>query len=466
MERMRFLWIPLTLSLLTSSPAITPDAAQEAFLTDLHERTFNYFWNLTPANTGLTPDRGPGASFSSIAAIGFALTAYPIGVEHDYVSRERAAERTHITLKYLREGPQGDAPTEMAGHRGFFYHFLHSDSGTRYRTNELSSIDTALLMAGALFAAEYFDGDTATEKGIRDDADALYRAVEWDWLQREDHLMGHGWKPERGKLPHAYQGYNEAMILYLLALGSPTHPVGEEAWKAYTSTYQWADFHGYEHVGFSPLFGHQYSHVWVDFRGIQDAYMREKGIDYFENSARATRSQRAYAIANPLGWRDYGEHVWGLTACDGPANIRRLYNGEERQFQTYSARGASIVRIRDDGTIAPTAAGGSMPFAPDICLPALMTMKERYGESLYGQYGFVDCFNPSFTFDDVTLGHGKIVAGKGWFDTEYLGIDQGPILTMIENWRTGFVWKVMRKNPYLKRGLERAGFSGGWLADD
>ncbi len=351
-----------------------------------------------------------------------------------------------------------------AGHRGFYYHFLDAESGTRYRTNELSSIDSALLMAGVLFAGEYFSRDETMDTEIRTLAESLYRRVEWDWLQREDGLIGHGWKPERGFIPHAYEGYNEAMILYLLALGSPTHPVRDDAWASYTKSYRWGIFHGEApHLQFSPLFGHQYSHVWIDFRGIQDAFMQTKGIDYFENSARATRAQRAYAIANPMGWKGYGENVWGLTACDGPVNAKLAYQGNLRQFQTYSARGASGIRIRDDGTIAPTAAGGSMPFAPDICLQALKTMKEKFGNDLYAEYGFLDCFNPSFTFTDVKLGHGRVIEGKGWFDTEYLGIDQGPILTMIENWRTELVWKLMRKNRHIRRGLKRAGFSGGWL---
>ena len=314
-----------------------------------------------------------------------------------------------------------------------------------------------------LFAAEYFDRNEAQEAKIRSLADALYRGVQWDWMQREDGLIAHGWKPERGVLPHAYEGYNEAMILYVLALGSPTHPVEPRAWEAYTKSYVWEDFHGEAHLQFSPLFGHQYSHVWIDFRGIQDPYMKAKGIDYFENSARATRSQRAYAIANPMGWKDYGENVWGLTACDGPVNARLEYNGTVRQFQTYSARGASGKRVRDDGALAPTAVGGSLPFAPDICLPAMKAMKARYGEALYSKYGFLDCFNPSFNYPDVKLGHGRLVEGKGWFDTDYLGIDQGPILTMIENWRAEFVWKTMCKNAYVRGGLKKAGFTGGWL---
>lgn len=451
----------LCLSAVTAVAQLSPE--DTAFVDDLQRRTFDYFWELTPSENGLTPDRGPRDSFSSIAAVGFALTAYPIGVERGYITRSAAVDRTLTTLQFFSKAPQGEAENGMAGHRGFFYHFLTSDTGVRYRTNELSTIDTALLMSGVLFAGSYFDQESAEETEIRKLADTLYASVEWDWMQREDGLIAHGWKPERGVLPHAYEGYNEAMILYVLALGSPTHPVRAEAWESYTKSYLWEDFYGETHAQFSPLFGHQYSHVWIDFREIQDPYMKAKGLDYFENSARATRSQRAYAMANPMGWKDYGETIWGLTACDGPVNAKLEYQGETRQFMTYSARGASGKRIRDDGTLAPTAVGGSMPFAPEICLPALQAMKSRYGDALYSKYGFLDCFNPSFNFTEVKLGHGKIVEGKGWFDTDYLGIDQGPILTMVENWRTEFIWKITRKNAHIQKGLKRAGFAGGWL---
>lgn len=453
------------LTILTGNVSATPGLSteNETFLDDVQRRTFGYFWETTNPENGLTPDRWPRKTFASIAAVGFSLTAYPIGVEREWITRDEAAARTLATLQFFEDAPQGDAAEGMSGYKGFYYHFLDTESGMRYRTNELSTIDTALLMAGVLFACEYFDGESDEERKIRELGDKLYRNVQWDWMQQESGLIGHGWKPESGKLKHAYEGYNEAMILNLLALGSPTHPADPKLWKAFTSTYHWGKFHGYEMINFSPLFGHQYSHVWIDFRGIQDPYTKDKNIDYFENSVRMTRAQRAYAIANPMGWKDYGENIWGLTACDGPEHVKRVFGGKERQFFTYTARGASSMRIRDDGTVAPTAAGGSIPFAPDICIPALQEMQARYGDSLFNRYGFLDCFNPTFTFTDVKLRHGKLVDGKGWFDTDYLGIDQGPILTMIENYRSEFVWKTMKKNPHILRGLRRAGFSGGWL---
>jgi hypothetical protein len=271
-----------------------------------------------------------------------------------------------------------------------------------------------------------------------------------------------GWTPESGWQPLDWRGYNEAMLIYILALGSPTHPIDSTAWAAWSATYQWGTFYGQAHVGFAPLFGHHYTHVWVDFRGLHDAYMQSHGIDYFENSRRATLAQRAYAMADPNGWSGYGADVWGLSASDGPADVTLSVNGTPRRFFTYAARGASFTEVRDDGTIAPTAAGGSVPFAPEIAVPALIAMRERYGDWLFGTYGFLDAFDPTFQFSGQASA-GKVVAGHGWFDTDYLGIDQGPILAMIENYRSDLVWRTMRKSPYIIRGLKRAGFRGGWL---
>jgi len=436
---------------------------QDRFLDDLQARTFRWFWDVTNPRTGLTPDRWPTQSFSSVAAVGFALTAYPIGVERGYVSRADAAARTLATLRFLWRAPQGPEPAGVAGYRGFFYHFLDPETGHRWEQVELSTVDTALLLAGALFARQYFDRADAVEDSIRALADSLYRRVDWTWAQARPPLISMGWYPESGYHGWDWRGYNEAMIVYILALGSPTHPIEPEAWNAWTETYQWGSFHGQDFLQFGPLFGHQYSHVWIDFRGIQDAYMRGRGIDYFENSRRATLAQRAYAIANPEGWKGYGPDVWGLTASDGPADVTLTVNGRERTFHTYWPRGAAAGYLNDDGTIVPTAAGGSVPFAPEIAIPALQAMRDRYGEHLYGHYGFVDAFNPTFTFTDVPLRHGRVVPGVGWFDTDHLGIDQGPILAMIENYRSELVWRLMREAPEIVRGLRRAGFSGGWL---
>ena len=431
---------------------------------DLERRTFDYFWELGRDDNGLVPDRWPSKSFASIAAVGFGLTSYGVGVERGWIRRDQAIDRMLATLRFFANAPQGDAPEGMSGHRGFFYHFLKMDTGARDARCELSTVDTTLLLGGALFAQSYFDRDDPREAEIRALAEKIYRRVEWDWAVARPPLISMGWHPESGMIEHDWRGYNEALLVYILALASPTHPVGKDAYEAWTSTYDetWGTFQGQEHLGFAPLFGHQYSHVWLDLRGIQDAYMRGKGIDYFENSRRAVLSQRAYAIANPMGWEGYDANVWGLTASDGPIDATLDYKGQPRIFKTYTARGAGIRHIFDDGTIVPTAAAASMPFAPEVVVPAIEAMHARYGRWIYRQYGFVDAFNPSFHYD-VPLNHGKVHAGMGWVDEDYIGIDQGPIVLMIENHRSGLVWEVMRRNPHIRRGLERAGFSGGWL---
>ena len=431
---------------------------------DLERRTFDYFWELGRDDNGLVPDRWPSKSFASIAAVGFGLTSYGVGVERGWIRRDQAIDRTLATLRFFANAPQGDAPEGMSGHRGFFYHFLKMDTGARDARCELSTVDTTLLLGGALFAQSYFDRDDPREAEIRALAEKIYRRVEWDWAVARPPLISMGWHPESGMIEHDWRGYNEALLVYILALASPTHPVGKDAYEAWTSTYDetWGTFQGQEHLGFAPLFGHQYSHVWLDLRGIQDAYMRGKGIDYFENSRRAVLSQRAYAIANPMGWEGYDANVWGLTASDGPIDATLDYKGQPRIFKTYTARGAGIRHIFDDGTIVPTAAAASMPFAPEVVVPAIEAMHARYGRWIYRQYGFVDAFNPSFHYD-VPLNHGKVHAGMGWVDEDYIGIDQGPIVLMIETHRSGLVWEVMRRNPHIRRGLERAGFSGGWL---
>jgi hypothetical protein len=445
-----------------SAPAL--DTRSQAFVDSLQARTFAYFWETTNPRNGLAPDRWPNPPFASIAAIGFALTAYPIGVERGWISRADAAERTLTTLQFMWRLPQGTDAVALAGDRGFFYHFLDIETGLRYRNTELSTIDTALLLAGALVVQQYFDRSEAREASIRAYADSLYRRAEWPYFLRDLRpLITMAWRPERGFGPHAYRGYDEAMILYVLALGSPTHPIEPEAWSAFTSTYQWAEFQGFAHLNFPPLFGHQYSHVFIDFRDIRDAYMRSRGIDYFENSRRATLSQRQYAIANPGRWADYGADIWGLTASDGPTDTTIVIDGMARRFHTYWARGAAAPYVNDDGTIAPTAAGGSIPFAPEVTMRALVVMRERYGDNLYTRYGFLDAFNATLRDTTVRLRRGRTVPGQGWFDDNYIGIDQGPIVAMIENHRSALVWELMKKSPYIVRGLCRAGFTGGWI---
>src|SRR5687768_71410 len=457
------LWSGACASATSSGGGAPIPAAQEAFLDTLQERTFRWFWGTTNPRNGLVPDRWPTPSFSSVASVGFGLTAYAVGVERGWVSRSDAVDRTLTTLRFFWNAPQGPAASGTTGHNGFFYHFLDMNTGHRFERVELSTIDTGLLMMGVLSAAEYYRGDDPREAEIRALADSLYRRVDWAWAATpRPPRISMGWHPESGFIPHDYRGYSEAMFLYLLALGSPTHPVDPSAWEAFTSTYVWMPFEGREQVNFPPLFGHQYSHAWIDFRGIRDAYMREKGIDYFENSRRATLSQRAYAVDNPDKFVDYGGNIWGLTACDGPLDGTLQIDGVSRKFYTYHARGAAHGEIRDDGTIAPTAAASSIAFTPELSATAMDEMIRRYGEKLYGQYGFLDSFNPTLKLP-VRTQHGIVDPNLGWFDTDYLGIDQGPIIAMIENSRSGLIWNTMKKNPHIVRGLRRAGFRGGWL---
>lgn len=460
-------------------PAMTAAAQGEArFAEDLSRRTFDYFWETTTADTCLAPDRWPSNPFSSIASTGFAITAYAVGAERGYVTREQAAARTLRCVEFYHDAPQGAQASGVSGYKGFFYHFLTNDAGTRHGQTELSTVDTSLLLGGILFAQAYYDRDNATERRIRALAEAIYRRVDWQWAQRnttgtqaknlaDSHAIAMGWKPERGWETHDWVGYNEGMLVYILAAGSPTHAVGKDAWdKGWAANLEkdWGTFYGQEHLQFEPLFGHQYSHVWVDFRGIQDDFMASKGLDYFENSRRATLSQRAYGIDNPNKWVGYSGDLWGWTASDGPgAAPGKSVNGIARRFMGYSARGVSSERVVDDGTIVPTAAGGSIAFAPEITLPALMAMQAKYGEKLYTRYGFKDAFNPSFTFTDAGSRSGTVDPQLGWIARDHLGIDQGPILAMLENHRSGLIWKTMRKSPHIRNGLKKLGFRGGWL---
>ena len=439
------------------------DFRADPFLDTVETRTFRWFWDTTNPANGLVPDRWPTKSFSSVAAIGFGLTAYIVGVERGYVPRAEAAARVLTTLNFLYHAPQGPEATGVTGYKGFFYHFLDMSTGLRFQQVELSTIDTSLLLAGVLTCREYFTGADPNELAIRALADSIYTRVDWQWASPNAPLVSMGWHPESNFINADWRGYDEAMILYVLALGSPTHAIAPTAWNAWTSTYPWQTFYSQAHVNFAPLFGHQYSQIWIDFRGIQDPYMRGRGIDYFENSRRATLAQRSYAIDNPSKFRDYSASIWGLTASDGPMDTTFTIDGVQRTFHTYLARGAAGTEIRDDGTLAPTAAGGSVAFAPEIAVPAIKAMREKYGDPLFGQYGFVDAFNPTYHLASARVTQGRVVDGIGWFDTDYLGIDQGPIIAMIENYRTGLIWKLMRQSPYIKAGLQRAGFTGGWL---
>ncbi len=449
-------------------PPHSQAAAVDPEIVELEKRTFDWFVHVTDRERGLTPDRWPSQSACSIAAVGFALTCWPVGVVNGWMTRAEARARTLNTVRFFHVAPQGPDARGMTGHKGFFYHFIDMETGHRRGTSEVSTVDTTLLLGGMLFAAQWFDGEDADEVEIRRLVQAIYDRIEWDWVVVRPNRIAMGWRPERGYTPADWNVYNEGMLTLLLAIGSQTHPVPASVWEEWCSVYDrsWTDKHGPLHLHFAPMFGHQYSHMYVDFRGIQDPWMREtsqrlgRPFDYFMNSQLAVQAQRTYAIRNPGGWAGYDTHIWGLTACDGPGNFRQDIRNRERQFWAYSARGPGE---RDDGTIAPTAAMASFPFAPDDVTDCLKSMKARYGQAIYTELGFLDSFNPTLTERSGELARGRIVPEIGWVDDDYLGIDQGPIVVMIENHRSDLVWSRMRREPNLRRGLERAGFTGGWL---
>ncbi len=431
-------------------PANAPDFG-EARLDALQRHAFDYFLNETNPANGLVADTSlPGAP-ASIAAVGFALAAYPVGVERGWMTRTDAIGRTLSLMRFLWGSSQATA-ADATGYKGFYYHFLDMGTGRRAGLCELSTVDTAFLLAGMLAAAQFFDREDEAEQEIRTLADALYRRADWAWACDGGATVTHGWKPESGFLPYRWEGYDEAVLLYILGLGSPTHPLPTESYAAWASTYKWKEIYGYEFVYGGPLFIHQYSHVWIDFRGIQDAFARDKGIDYCENSRRATYVQRQYAIHNPLGFAGYGENFWGLTASDGPGRMTRRVDGVERSFFDYVARGAPYGP--DDGTVAPWAVVASLPFAPEIVLPTVRHFQDTYPQAS-GEYCFRCSFNLSFPNDAHP--------GAGWTSPHHFGINLGPVVLMCENYRSELLWRLMRECPHIVTGLRRAGFRNGWL---
>lgn len=427
-----------------------PRTRGDVDLAKLQRDTFGYFLEETNPHNGLVPDSTREGAPSSIAAVGFALAAYAVGAERKFLSRSDAVRRVLTTLNFLWDSHQGEA-REATGFKGFFYHFLDIQTGRRTWKSELSTIDTTFLLAGALTAATYFDRESAPERQVRTVVDALYRRVDWRWAQNGGLTVAHGWTPERGFMRYRWEGYNEAILLYVLGLGSPTHPLPEESYQAWTRTYRWTKLYGREFLYAGPLFVHQLSHAWIDFRGLRDTYMREHGSDYFENSRLATLAQQQYAIRNPKRFKGYGEFCWGLTASDGPGPARRRIRGRSRRFFDYTARGVPFGP--DDGTIAPWAAIASLPFAPEIVLPTIAHFDETYPEMM-SKYGFKCSFNPTFTD----------ASGESWHSRGYYGIEQGPIVLMIENYLSGFLWNLTKQCPYLVSGLRRAGFESSWLS--
>ncbi|MDQ2924175.1 MAG: hypothetical protein M3R43_01230 [Acidobacteriota bacterium] len=417
----------------------------------LQRDTFNYFVHEADPVNGLIIDKTKPGAPASIAAVGLALSAYPVGVERGFMTRADAVERTLATLRFFDQSVQS-TDADATGYKGFYYHFLDMADGKRAWKCELSTIDTAFLLAGMLTAAAYFSGTGPNEREISDLAGELYRRTDWNWAQNGGLTVTHGWKPESGFLPYRWQGYDEALFLYLLGLGSPTHPLPTESYAEWASTYEWREVRGQEFLYSGPLFTHQISHLWIDFRGIQDDYMRGKKIDYFESSRRATVAQQQYAVENPLEFDGYSAKCWGITAGDGPGPVTHTIKGKERHFFGYMARG--VPDGPDDGTIAPWAVVASLPYAPEVVIPTLDYF-EKLKLRADNPYGFKDSFNPTFAEQSDS--------SHLWVSPFHYGLRQGPIVLMIENYRSGLIWQLTRQCPYLVVGIRRAGFLGGWL---
>ncbi len=395
----------------------------EAFLEDLSRRSFQYFWDQANPHTGLVPDRArmdgsplqeSHRDVASIAATGFGLTALCIAAERKWISSEQARERVRNTVRFFES---------RAFHKhGWFYHWMDAKTGDRRWKSEVSSIDTALLLGGILTARQYFRNDAE----IVSLATKIYDRVDFQWmLNGHATLMSHGWKPETGFLKPRWDTYSEDAILYMLAIGSPTHPISPSSWYAL-----WRDRYKYEgHAYFTtigvPLFMHQYSHAWIDFRGRRE--IRGDRIDYFQNSISATKAHRAFCMHLAAEFPAYGSNVWGITASDSAKG--------------YLAWGGPPRDPAIDGTVVPSAAGGSLMFTPELSIPALRVMRERFGSDVYGKYGFTDAFNPN----------------TDWVDSDVIGINAGIILLSAENLRTGNVWRWFMLNQEIPRAMKQIG---------
>jgi hypothetical protein len=395
----------------------------ELFLEDLQQRSFRYFWNEADPQTGLVPDRARMDSspldenhhnVASIAATGFGLTALCIAAERGWVAPAQARERVRNTLRYFS--------TRAFQEHGWFYHWLDAKTGARRWQSEVSSIDTALLLAGVLTTRQYYRNDPEIFRL----ATKIYERVDFRWMLNGDPLLlAHGWKPETGFLKPRWDTYSEDTILYLLAIGSPTYPISPASWYAL-----WRDRYRYEgHAYFTtigvPLFMHQYAHAWIDYRNRRET--RGDHIDYFENSIKATLAHRAFCINLSHEFPGFGPDMWGITASDSAKG--------------YLAWGGPPRDKAIDGTVVPSAAGGSLMFTPDISLQTLRAMRAKFGEKVYGRYGFTDAFNPN----------------DGWIDTDVIGINVGIMLLSAENLRTGLVWRWFMRNAEIPRAMDLIG---------
>jgi hypothetical protein len=407
-----------------------PFTNTDQFLDYVQGTDFDYFWYWANPLNGLIPDRSETNSSASIAAVGFGLTAIGIGIDHGWITRSQGVARVMTTLGTFLNGPQGSNATGVIGYNGWFYHYLEMNTALRANSApELSSIDTTLLLAGILYDKQYFNGTNDDETSIRTMATQIFNRVNWTWMTDSNASGGvsTAWYPSTGFDGDYWVGYCEGMIIYTLGLGSSTYPLPAPAWGVWTSGYLWETNYGQAYVFFPPLFTYEYSHCWIDYRHIADSYMNSHNSTYFENSRRAALAQVAYSAANPNGFPGYSTNVWGLTASDDPGG--------------YASHGLPPEGY-DDGTIAPTAAGGAIPFTPEYSEPTLNHFYTFYRQHIWTAYGFRDAFNIK----------------EGWYDVDELGIDQGPIVIMIENYRTQRPWRLFMQNPEVTNGLERAGF--------
>ncbi len=420
-----------------------------ATLDSVQRAAFGYFLREVNPGNGLVADTSRAGSPASIAVCGFAMSCYPVAVERGWMTRADAVAYTLALLRFLRDSDQSGA-AGATGFKGFYFHFLNMQSGKREWKSELSLIDTALLIAGALTAAAYFTHDTAGENELRELTEMLYLRMDWRWAQDGGVTITHGWKPESGFLNYGWEGYSEAILLYVLAAGSPSFPTVGDCYSAWTRTYQWENIYGHDVLYAGPLFVHQFSHAWIDFRAIRDRFMRGKKSDYFENSRRTVLVHKEYAERNPGRFDGYDDNMWGLTACDGPNDSMADVPSHSQRLYGYAARG--VPYGPDDGTVGGWSALASLPFAPDEALCAARAMLARFPEMMSNDM-YTSSLNPSLAQP----------GGQSWVSLGHFGLDQGIVVMMIENYRTQLIWKLMKKCSYVRRGLKVTGFQGGWL---